>query len=386
MNHQTLTDLLTSADDKDIQQAVAYFEQQKQIPQDLLTECFVAWQLVEDKKAKKYISKVLTNYTSNNFQLFLTNKYLLKKHTKAKKIQEIWEALASYQLIDTEKLAIYLFPFYPSLLWQPMQAIQDPKIKDSLFKHPKILTTTKLTIADLKLTEIPTEISFLKNLESLVLSHNNLSKADLALLTKLPKLKELDLSHCKLTQIPVVLHMLTNIEKLDLSVNPIINGTFDFLIHLGALQNFSIWQESFIVDKNISILQQLKTCKELKLWLCNLNQLPRLLTELPNLEKLDLYGNNLSKADFEEFTNLKQLKKIILHHCKLTKIPIQMNELVNLEVLDLGENNLSEANFSAFVDLKNLKEVNLWSCGIKELPATLISLLKKKIKIKLEIL
>lgn len=88
------------------------------------------------------------------------------------------------------------------------------------------------------LNEIPKEILLFKNLETLSLEDNDLSKADFSILDQLPKLKKLKLQECRLTKIPSVVFNLSNLEEFDIYLNDITEIPIELfnLTNLKALQ------------------------------------------------------------------------------------------------------------------------------------------------------
>lgn len=175
--------------------------------------------------------------------------------------------------------------------------------------------------------EIPADLGLLLNLESLVLSDNQLEKVHPPA-GKLEKLTILDLSinHLK-GPVPAWIKEFTNLKKLDLSNNQL-TGTIP------------------------SWIKELKNLKELDLGNNQLTgTIPGWIGDLENLEKICLDGNRLEGSIPGELDNLSKLTELRLGHNRLTgKIP---SELLNLKNL---ANSKSNFKFNAlYTDNTKLK-------------------------------
>lgn len=108
--------------------------------------------------------------------------------------------------------------------------------------------------------------------------------------------------------------------------------------------------------------------KSLDLSRQHITQLPKEITQLTNLEKIDMGSNpelDLNQA-FDLLKQIKSLKELELTDCKLKTIPNNISQLSNLEELSLDDNELTE--FPAPIkQLNNLKYLSLFSNNIQKL-------------------
>ncbi|XP_039283011.1 adhesion G protein-coupled receptor A3 [Nilaparvata lugens] len=92
----------------------------------------------------------------------------------------------------------------------------------------------------------------------------------------------------------------------------------------------------------------------------NLTHITANLPYLPNLLKLDLSRNRISKIDLGAFSNLTSLKTLDLSFNKLKHLSRAYFEgLSNLERLRLSDNQISQIKEGTFDDLVSLKKINL---------------------------
>lgn len=336
MTNDQLDDLLTSGDNTQISQAIAYFEKQKQISKDLLTACFIAWQLVEESILRKRLLNLFKKYTPIAFQHFLKSKYLLKNQLQPKKIKEQLQEMEISQLIDIQKFIFYLFPYFPKFLWLHMQEKLTKNQKDIVFQNPKI-----------------------KDVEVLHLNLNDISQLDLSYLSAATNLKHLDISfsYAKLEKLPIGIENLKSIEELDLGINNLYKVSFKPLASLPKL-------------------------KRLRLHNCKFKNFPEGIENLIHLEALDLSLINLSQINFMPLTHLPKLKKIDLTLCELEKLPNGIEKLNALEELELNQNpSLTFSKLDKLARLPNLKKLHLHGCGYSFNPPPLspaLTALKEK--------
>jgi hypothetical protein len=84
------------------------------------------------------------------------------------------------------------------------------------------------------------------------------------------------------------------------------------------------------------------TVKKISLYGCSYNDLPKELALFPNLEELDLNGNDLNRADFSVLEHLRKLKSINLANCNLSEIPLAVFSLECLKQLNVWDNNIKD--------------------------------------------
>ncbi len=88
------------------------------------------------------------------------------------------------------------------------------------------------------------------------------------------------------------------------------------------------------------------------------NTLPRELFELPNLKFLDLsmsYIENLPTY----INSMKKIKELYLCGLSLRSLPVELFELISLEILDISENGEIETIHNEIINLNLLKTINI---------------------------
>jgi Leucine-rich repeat (LRR) protein len=105
----------------------------------------------------------------------------------------------------------------------------------------------------------------------------------------------------------------------------------------------------------------------------DLNNLPKLISELVNLNELSLYNNEFSNLP-ESITKFVNLEKLFLHHNKLSSLPESIGTLVKLETLTLDSNQLSSLPES-ICKLVNLKSLILHNNRLTVLPESIDKLI-----------
>ena len=197
------------------------------------------------------------------------------------------------------------------------------------FIPPEIGGLTKLRRLDLSLNSLsrslPPEIGGLTKLETLDLSNNELSGSLPPELGCLAELKTLDLSHNKLSgSLPPEIGRLTKLKKLNLGYNRDLD-------HNGL---------SGSVPPELGDLTKLKTLTLHGNALSG--SLPPELGDLTKLKTLDLHDNSLSGSAPPELGGLAELKKLDLSGNRLSgSLPPELGGLAKLKTLDLSHNRLS---------------------------------------------
>ena len=137
------------------------------------------------------------------------------------------------------------------------------------------------------LTEIPKEILLFKNLKVHNLEDNDLSKADFSILNHLPGIRKLNIRECNLTEIPSSVFSLTNLEELDIYLNKISELPEELftLTNLRGLQIGGNYLKS--LSSNISKLANLEWIEfsSTQIW-----RLPDQMTKLKSLR--EIYPND----------------------------------------------------------------------------------------------
>lgn len=232
------------------------------------------------------------------------------------------------------------------------------------------------------LTSLHGEIICLKNLKFLMCRHNGILGDNIPVgLFDLEALTVLDLSHNKLSVIPQCLENCKSLTVLNISHNNLKQVSEQLFISLTELIYLDLsFNELRTIPPQIGRLSKLKTLivSNNPLEEAKLRQLERLKTlttlhlantqrnmrntptnllgELTNLVELNLSTNQLTKVP-DDLNNLEKLKRLNLSENLLEKIPDSFgNWWPNLEALNLSGNKLTEIP-SSLCKLCNLKRL-----------------------------
>ncbi|CAN6566856.1 unnamed protein product [Malus baccata var. baccata] len=185
--------------------------------------------------------------------------------------------------------------------------------------------------------QIPSQISQLAKLSSLDLSWNQLN-GPIPSLGNLTHLTILNMSFNQLTGPIPCLGNLTHLTKFSLSTNQL-TGQIPFLGNLIHLTKFSL--SSNQLTGPIHFLGNLIHLTKFSLFSNQLNGSIPSLGNLTHLTLLFLHSNQLT-GPIPSLGNLTHLTELYLHSNQLTgPIPNSLSDLINLEGLDLTDNNLT---------------------------------------------
>ena len=291
---------------------------------------------------------------------------------------------------------------------------------DKLSENGKPITTLKLN--GLKLNKFPNEVLKLKNLQVLDLQDNHLDTLPNEI-EQLENLEELNLRHCSLKKLPENLHQLRHLRLLDLSYNTyenqlVIDENFNKLSSLkelridyltirsnpDCLRNLKlevlyVFTETFddALDFHLSICE-LTTLKKLDLSGNPFKSIPREITQLENLEELNLNASLCYLNDIPDFSKLKKLKKLSANgNTHFTSNPYPNQNLIksffkitSLESLSINRFGKEEKNkkvcrealqpehLEGISNLKKLKEIDLSFNTLSALPEEFYKLTQLK--------
>ena len=149
---------------------------------------------------------------------------------------------------------------------------------------------------------------------------------------------------------------LTNIKHLDLGGNPISD--------LSPIANFT-QLEIISFDDNvpltdISVLEDKENLIEVRMWGPRFRNMSPLVN-LPNIETIDLCGNEISKIP--SLKNAPKLKNLYVFDNDVSNVSV-LQELTNLERLNLRNNNITD--ISPLAELTNLKWLDLTGNPIRD--------------------
>ncbi|AFY40133.1 small GTP-binding protein [[Leptolyngbya] sp. PCC 7376] len=112
--------------------------------------------------------------------------------------------------------------------------------------------------------------------------------------------------------------------------------------------------------------------KTLDLSTYGLRKIPEEITELKNLQQLNLWGNKIRNIPWK-ITNLNNLQRLNLRHNKIRNFPEEITNLKNLQQLDLSDNQTLEIP-ETITKLRNLKKLNISNNQIRYLSHTIAEL------------
>jgi|CXWL01.1.fsa_nt_gi internalin A len=193
-----------------------------------------------------------------------------------------------------------------------------------------------LDLSGLGLTQLPSSLSQLNQLQRLLLNHNELTALP-DWLGQLTQLQWLDLSSNQLTMLPDSLGQLTQLQYLNLSFNRLLTVP-------GWLSRFTQLQTLVLGGNRLTTLPdwlgQITWLRELWLIDSQLAMLPDWLRQLTHLQVLWLLGNPLTMLP-DWVGQLTQLQRLVLSDSQLTMLPDSLGQLIQLEMLDLSDNQLT---------------------------------------------
>lgn len=208
---------------------------------------------------------------------------------------------------------------------------------------------THLDLRDNKLTSLPSTIYQLGALKVLDVSNNKLSKlpeveSGQADLSNLKDLTHLYLANTQLTDVPSTIYELINLEELDISENalkelPKVEEGAAGLSNLTKLTYLNL-RKTQLVDLPAEI-ERLQGLITLSLAENQLKSLPPQVGQLRQLTELYLYENQLTDLP-DAIGELTELRTLDLRgNNRLTCLHRSITELPLLEVLDVRGNNLT---------------------------------------------
>ncbi len=239
---------------------------------------------------------------------------------------------------------------------------------------------TKLSLRNMKLTELPESLGQLTQLKDLDLCDNQLTALPESL-EQLTQLQDLDISDNQLTAVPKSLGQLTQLQDLSLYNNHLttLPSSFGNLKQLSRLQlgnnkiielpvqikQFVNLKELYLRDNKLTLLPEwlgeLINLTNLTIHGNQLNDLPRTLGKLQNLKQL-AFGYDGDGIPFEELPAwvqfLIKLRNLQVSGCKLKKIPEWVGELANLTRAELDRNLLNDLP-SSLAKLEHLEKLDL---------------------------
>lgn len=210
---------------------------------------------------------------------------------------------------------------------------------------------SSLNLSALKLSQLPSEISGLKNLRRLLLSGNQLTSLPTSI-GDLENLEVLEFSENQIAFLPESIGNLTNLVRLDFKSNHI-SYLPTTIGRLTRLQQLSAGSNRLVeIPKNIEALRELRF---LYIWQNELSAIPEEIFCLSKLVALVVGapgGSNDVTTISTNIRKLTNLRDLGLEGCPIESLPSEIGGLSSLEFL------------------------NLRYCKLKSLPDTLLTLTK----------
>ena len=186
-----------------------------------------------------------------------------------------------------------------------------------------------------RLTEIPKEISYLKNLQFLCLFSNAIQFLPDSI-GQLTQLQELNLGGNQLKTLFNSIGQLTQLQKIDLRNNQL-QSLPDSIGQLTQLQELNLGSNQ--LQSLPDSIGQLLQLQELYLWHNRLRELPNSIGQLLQLRKLELWYNQLQRLP-DSIGQLLQLQNFDLAYNELRRLPDSIGQLPQLQTITLKLNPL----------------------------------------------
>ena len=218
---------------------------------------------------------------------------------------------------------------------------------------------------DNDIKSLPDSIGDLESLEILNLRSNKLIQLPESI-SKLTKLRELNLGFNDLTSLPDSIGNLKSLEILSLKYNKFESFPQE-IFSLYSLKKLNL--ESLKLNKTSEKLGQLINLEDLSLHSNQLTTLPSSIKNLKSLKSLDIGSNNFTSLP-NFIGNLSSLEVLNLEYNKnLSSLPNSLTYLKKLNELNLSKTNLNP--LPEFIgEIQSLKSLMIEDLGLKELPTT----------------
>lgn len=242
-----------------------------------------------------------------------------------------------------------------------------------------------------KLTSIPDEIFELNQLQSLILSNNEIETIPDEM-SSLVNLQTLDISSNRLVDLPEIFTQLSNLEELYLDEN-LFQEIPDFLEHLAYLRRLHLQGNKLARVSNtlfrlpnlieldlrnnqlfdlVGNVFQSTSLQTLNLSGNQFTRIPEIVCHFINLQRLYLFNNQISEIPVE-LSNLKNLKELYLFNNQLTAIPDSLSDLTNLSKVDFSLNRLLTLP-AWLVELPRLRRLFVYGNPLESPPPETIEL------------
>lgn len=177
------------------------------------------------------------------------------------------------------------------------------------FSNVNERTIRKVSLNDLGLKELPTEIIAIDSLEDLSLSLNKEMdfSSSFSRLENPKALRKLSLVNCGLTSLPEEIIRFTNLERLYIGMNPDLdpNQTMEVLSSLTNLKE--LWIQGNEWEYLPDTFSELNSLNLLYAKQNNFSSLPESINEVDSLKRVFIYGNPVAQ-NFTQFIDTTKIK------------------------------------------------------------------------------
>nr|CDJ80861.1 Leucine-rich repeat domain containing protein [Haemonchus contortus] len=230
-----------------------------------------------------------------------------------------------------------------------------------------------LIIDSCGLKEIPSAITDLNQLETLILSNNKIEHVHAPRLLNKKKLNYLDLSGNFITTVDA--GSFEPLQKLETLVfgerNYINDSVVDAIVTLKSLKTLDLSRADGIFEPPTEIFEALPHLEGLKMSGCSISSLePGVFATLKNLKELDLRVNLIQNVSAYAFDGLSELNRLSLAGNYIRSIEKEIwTGLNKLKEIDLGWNEIKQLSPDAFSPLAdNLETLNIRHNPLKDVP------------------
>ncbi|MEN8906590.1 MAG: COR domain-containing protein [Clostridiales bacterium] len=259
------------------------------------------------------------------------------------------------------------YKFSKTIFWERFDFNKFEKSMEYSIDDSNNITGIRIQNFDLidKSNKLGELISRLEKLKTLDLSFNKLSDIPNSIF-KLTELSNLYLGFNKLNILPNNFIKLINLKKINLDKNNFTNTieTLKFLLSMERLKSISFSSNNLTTFPDINLINI--NLEELILNENKLSYIPDNISNIVNLETLSLNSNFLD-SDLNILNKLNKLKVLELDNNNLKKIPNSILSLRNLEKLSFEGNSISES-FENIENLKSLKQLWFDNNGLTAIP------------------
>jgi uncharacterized protein YjbI with pentapeptide repeats len=267
-------------------------------------------------------------------------------------------------------------------------------------KHEKLNTILLSWCRRLEDENLKRWIEKCPNLKKIILSHTTITGAAFdSEAIKLEHLTEIDISGCENftdDNLKILIEKCSKLQKIILSHTTITGAAFDSNaikfeyfteINISSCPNINDYVVKMLIERCLSLQNirledlnitgsafdsedvQLEHLTEISLSRCHYlvdNNLKRLIEKCPNLQKVNLYGTEITGAAFDsEDVQLEHLTEINMSCSKLTdkNLKILIEKCPNLQKINFSFTNITGAAFdSETIHLEHLIEIDLSKC------------------------